>query len=88
MKTRIALAALVLTLGAPVSSALAQSYNAPAGIPAVTAPGGFAPSAYDDITTGSLRHRRSPDSSAKEGNAEQNDKPVSNYGGTAGGPAY
>lgn len=79
-------AALVLTLGAPVSSALAQSYNAPAGIPAATAPGSRAIGYYDDVTTGSLTRR--PDDSAKAGNAEQNNKPTANYGTTSGGPAY
>ena len=88
MKTRLAsaAAALVLTLSAPVSSALAQSYNAPAGIPAATAPGSRAVGTFDDVTTGSISRR--VDSSAKEGNAEQNDKPVANYGTTSGGPAY
>lgn len=81
-----AAAALVLTLGAPVSSALAQSYNAPAGIPAATAPGSRAIGYYDDVTTGSLTRR--PDDSAKAGNAEQNNKPTANYGTTSGGPAY
>ncbi|KQP39272.1 hypothetical protein ASF49_21695 [Methylobacterium sp. Leaf104] len=88
MKTRLAsaAAALVLTLSAPVSSALAQSYNAPAGIPAATAPGSRVVGAFDDVTTGSITRRA--DDSAKAGNAEQNNKPTANYGTTSGGPAY
>ncbi|KQO73192.1 MULTISPECIES: hypothetical protein [unclassified Methylobacterium] len=88
MNTRLASAAvaLVLTLGAPVTSALAQSYNAPAGIPAAAAPGSRVVGAFDDVTTGSLRRRA--DDSAKAGNAEQNNKPTANYGTTSGGPAY
>ena len=97
MTMRTALVAIALGL-APATSALAQSYNAPAGIPAVTAPGGlegrsgvFAASPYDDVATGSIGARRavrSPDLSAKEGNAGLNDRAVPNYGGTSGGPAY
>ena len=88
MNTRLASAAvaLVLTLGAPATSALAQSYNAPAGIPAAAAPGSRVVGAFDDVTTGSLRRRA--DDSAKAGNAEQNNKPTANYGTTSGGPAY
>ncbi|KQP72897.1 MULTISPECIES: hypothetical protein [unclassified Methylobacterium] len=88
MNTRLASAAvaLVLTLGAPATSALAQSYNAPAGIPAAAAPGSRVVGAFDDVTTGSLGRRA--DDSAKAGNAEQNNKPTANYGTTSGGPAY
>lgn len=88
MNTRLAsaAAALVLTFSVPVTSALAQSYNAPAGIPAAAAPGSRVVGAFDDVTTGSISRRA--DSSAKEGNAEQNDKPTANYGTTSGGPAY
>lgn len=91
MNTRFvsAAAALVLTLAAPASSAFAQSYTAPAGLPTAVTPGGYgtAPHAYDDVTTGSIG-RRTPDSSAKAGNADENDKPVWNTGSTSGGPAY
>lgn len=88
MNTRLAsaAAALVLTFAAPATSALAQSYNAPAGIPAAAAPGSRVVGAFDDLTTGSITRRT--DESAKEGNAEQNNKPVANYGTTSGGPAY
>ncbi|MCJ2033259.1 hypothetical protein [Methylobacterium sp. J-068] len=88
MNTRLAsaVAALVLTLGAPASSALAQSDKAPAGVPAATAHGSRVVGAFDDVTTGSISRRT--DNSAKEGNADQNDKPVANYGATSGGPAY
>lgn len=56
---------------------------------------------YDELTTGSIYTRlgdrtvRSPrqsdrrlSSSAKEGNAENNNFLASNYGSTSGGPAY
>lgn len=89
MNTRFvsAAAALVLTLAAP--SAFAQSYTAPAGLPTAVVPGGYGAGvhAYDDLTTGSIG-RRTPDSSAKAGNADQNSKPVWNTGSTSGGPAY
>ncbi len=88
MNTRLAsaAAALVLTFGLPATSALAQSYNAPAGIPAAAAPGSRVVGFFDDVTTGSISRR--PDDSAKAGNAEQNNKPTANYGTTSGGPAY
>lgn len=90
MNTRLAsvIAAVALTVGAVASPALAQSYTAPAGIPAAAAPGNddrFV-GADDGISTGSLVSRR-PRDSAKEGNAEQNNFPVSQYGRTSGGPA-
>ncbi|MGU3539902.1 hypothetical protein [Methylobacterium sp. A54F] len=64
-------AATALTLGlfgALATSAFAQSYTAPAGIPAVTAPGGLAGTPRfeartgdrDTLTTGSLRAARGP----------------------------
>jgi|UPI000344ACC0 hypothetical protein len=45
--------------------------------------------ADDDVTTGSIgtARGRSIDRSAKDGNAELNDRSVSNYGATSGGPA-
>ena len=87
--------AVALTLGALLSPVLAQSYTAPAGIPAAVAPGGLegeagfrnAREADPDLTTGSLG-RRSVDRSAKGGNAEQPNRLVPNYGNTSGGPAY
>lgn len=95
MNTRIAsaLAAVVLSAGAVASPASAQSYNASAGISAATAPGGLVGrSGYanaldaDDLTTGSIVAHRG-NSSAKEGNAEQNSFPVWQYGRTSGGTA-
>ncbi|NEU13260.1 hypothetical protein G3T14_14130 [Methylobacterium sp. BTF04] len=66
-------AALVLSAGLLSSPAFAQSYNAPAGIPAAAAPGGFegqtgragapagrydaAPQVHDALTTGSIGAR-------------------------------
>lgn len=41
MTARLAITALALALGMAASGASAQSYNAPAGIPAATAPGGL-----------------------------------------------
>lgn len=41
MNARILSASLALALGLSASAALAQSYNAPAGIPPATAPGGL-----------------------------------------------
>lgn len=95
MNTRFAaaIAAVVLSVGAIASPALAQSYNAPAGIAAATAPGGlegrsgFANALdADNLTTGSIVARRGLNS-AKEGNAEQNSFPVWQYGRTSGGTA-
>jgi len=78
-------AAAVLGLGAVASPVLAQSYTAPAGIPAHAAPGSAAAGILDDaLTTGSIAPRRD-DVSAKEGNAEQNSFPVWQYGRTSGG---
>lgn len=57
MNTHIAsaVAAVVLSVSAIASPALAQSYTAPAGISAAAAPGGFQNTrSYDDITTGSI----------------------------------
>ena len=82
-----AAAAFALTVSAIASPALAQSYTAPAGIPAAAAPGGLQNTrSYDDITTGSIGYGRQP-SSAQEGNAEQNSFPVWQYGRTSGGTA-
>ena len=88
MNTRIAsaVAAVVLSVSAIASPALAQSYTAPAGIPAVTAPGGLEGRSYDDITTGSIRTVGGHDS-AQEGNANQPSFLVQQYGQTSGGPA-
>ena len=87
MNTRIAsaVAAVILSVSAIASPALAQSYNAPAGIAAVTAPGGLEGRSYDDITTGSIRTVRGHDS-AQEGNANQPNFVVQQYGQTSGGP--
>ena len=87
MNTRIAsaIAAVILSASAIASPVLAQSYNAPAGIPAVTAPGGLEGRSYDDITTGSIGYGRRHDS-AQEGNANQPNFVVQQYGQTSGGP--
>ena len=85
MKTRIAAAVTALALtAAPISSAM--SYDRPAWT-------GYAP--YDVEITGSFdapfgsRHDRDPStcpqSSAAEGNANQQNFPVKQYGQTAGG---
>ncbi|WP_066918049.1 hypothetical protein, partial [Methylobacterium sp. CCH5-D2] len=81
MKTRVAAAVAVLMLGvaAPASSALAFPYNAPRGHYT-----GFASDVVD--TTGSLGFygSRNPAtcrmSSAAEGNANQQNFPVKQYG--------
>ncbi|MCJ2043771.1 hypothetical protein MKK58_04360 [Methylobacterium sp. J-078] len=87
MNTRIvsAVAAVALSVGAIASPALAQSYTAPAGIASVTAPGGLEGRSYDDITTGSIGYGRRHDS-AQEGNANQPNFVVQQYGQTSGGP--
>lgn len=90
MNTRFAsiIAAFVLGVSSIASPALAQSYTAPAGISATTAPGSAGGSVTDDdgLITGSIVTRRKYDS-AKEGNAEQNSFPVWQYGRTSGGTA-
>jgi hypothetical protein len=87
MNTRIAsaVAAVVLSVSAIASPALAQSYTAPARIAAVAAPGGLEGRNYDDITTGSIGYGRRHDS-AQEGNANQPNFVVQQYGQTSGGP--
>ena len=85
MKTRIAAVVTALVLGvAPISSAMA--YDSPSRYT------GFAP--YDVETTGSFEPRRvaplrnpysCPMSSAAEGNADQQTRPVKQYGQTTGG---
>lgn len=86
MNTRIpsAVAAIVLSVSAIAPPALAQSYNAPAGIPAITAPGGLEGRSYDDITTSSIRTVRGH-SSAQDGNANQPNFLVQQYGQTTRG---
>lgn len=87
MNTRIAsaVAAVVLSISAIASPALAQSYTASAGIATVTAPGGLEGRNFDDITTGSIGYGRRHDS-AQEGNANQPNFVVQQYGQTSGGP--
>ncbi|TXM63786.1 hypothetical protein FV226_27245 [Methylobacterium sp. WL12] len=85
MKTRIAVIATALVLGvAPISSAMA--YDSPSRYT------GFAP--YDVKTTGSFNRYEGgfhldpatcPLSSAAEGNANQQNFPVKQYGQTTGG---
>jgi hypothetical protein len=84
------IAAVVLGIGAISSPALAQNFSTIRG----EKPSSFftdraAPNAYDDVTTGSIgtARGRSIDRSAKDGNAELNDRSVPNYGATSGGPA-
>ncbi|GJD80455.1 hypothetical protein [Methylobacterium gregans] len=88
MTTRFATAtvAIVLSLAAP--AAFAQAGNWPHSERAAV-------SAYDDITTGSIGIARPQQrdgwgavSSAKAGNANQQNFPVQQYGQTSGGPAY
>jgi len=88
MNTRIAsaVAAVVLSVSSLASPALAQSYTAPTGIAAVTAPGSNEARSYDDITTGSIGYGRDY-TSAQQGNAEQNNFPVWQFGRTSGGTA-
>ncbi|POR40474.1 hypothetical protein [Methylobacterium sp. V23] len=88
MNTRFAspVAAVVLSLGAMASPALAQSYTAPAGISAAAAPGSHVARSYDDIITGSIGYGRDY-TSAQQGNAEQNNFPVWQFGRTSGGTA-
>ncbi|MEE7456449.1 hypothetical protein MPAR168_15390 [Methylorubrum populi] len=76
-------------IGAISSPAFAQSISTVRG----EKPSSFftdrpAPSTYDDLTTGSISTgwNRVVDRSAKEGNAELNDRYVPNYGMTSGGP--
>ena len=91
MNTRInsAIAAVALGVSAISSPAFAQSYSSIRG----EKPSSFftdrpAPKAFDDLTTGSIGTpwNRGIDRSAKEGNAELNDRYVPNYGMTSGGP--
>ncbi|MCJ2036293.1 hypothetical protein [Methylobacterium sp. J-068] len=87
MKTRLAalFAATVLAVAAPATGSFAFDRVSPAfgDIPA---------SRYDDLTTGSIRSYDVPStspcraSSASEGNANQQNFPVQQYGQTSGGP--
>lgn len=88
MNTRFTstVAAFVLSVGAIVTPALAKDRAAPAGVAAVTAPVGVEIRGYDDITTGSIGYGRGYDS-AQEGNANQPNFVVQQYGQTSGGPA-
>ncbi len=91
MKSRFAaaVAALVLGVAAPVSSAMALADDAPVRriVP---------PFSYDDLTTGSIgadgsaapRSGWCAPSSAREGNANQQTRPVMQYGQTTGGSRY
>ncbi|MEE7457376.1 hypothetical protein MPAR168_04950 [Methylorubrum populi] len=86
MSTRLAAAALALSLAAPATAALAQ------GSPHAAHPAGQ--SVYilndDDVdvdVTGAITPR-SPDWSAKAGNAARPELATPNLGNTSGGPAY
>ncbi|KQQ26029.1 hypothetical protein ASF58_14035 [Methylobacterium sp. Leaf125] len=78
-------AATVLAVAAPATGSFARDRVAPAygDVPA---------SRYDDITTGSIRSYDAPvtgrcaDNSASQGNANQQNFPVQQYGQTSGGP--
>jgi hypothetical protein len=78
-------AATVLAVVAPATGSFAFDRVAPTygDVPA---------SRYDDITTGSIRSYDVPvtgrcaESSASQGNANQQNFPVQQYGQTAGGP--
>ncbi len=87
MTSRVAtiVAALVLGTVVPVSSAFAYTYRAPVETRVPAMP-------YDGLTTGSLGvhdtpfYERCSASSASEGNANQQTRPVKQYGQTSGGP--
>lgn len=90
MKARVAaiVAAVVLGSAAPVSSALADTYRAP--VESRETRGTASP--FDGLLTGSIGvhdgpfYERCAVSSAKEGNANQQTRPVKQYGQTSGGP--
>ena len=87
MTTRAAalVAALLLGAAAPASSALAYTNRAPVETRLPAAP-------FDGLTTGSIGAHDAPfrgrcaASSASEGNANQQTRPVKQYGQTSGGP--
>ncbi len=86
MKTRVAaaLAALMLGVAAPASSAMAFPYDAPRGHD--TGYGSYEPQTTGSIGLyGSRNPATCPMSSAAEGNAIQQKVPVKQYGLTAGG---
>ena len=84
MRLAAAVAAVILGASAPVSSALAYSRVAPTQQVVPVAP-------YEPTVTGSLgvhdgrAFARCPMSSAAEGNANQQNFPVKQYGQTSGG---
>lgn len=79
-------AVIFFTASASASPVLAQSDTAPADITADVASGGHGARGYDDITTGSIGYGRDY-TSAQQGNAEQNNFPVWQFGRTSGGTA-
>ncbi len=88
MNTRFATVAVAIALSLAAPAAFAQAGNWPR-------PDRAPVSTYDDITTGSIGVARpqvrdgwGAVSSAKAGNANQQNFPVQQYGQTAGGPAY
>ncbi|MFH6785503.1 MULTISPECIES: hypothetical protein [Methylobacterium] len=84
MKTRIAAVVTALVLGAaPISSAMAFSANSPApfGVRDVETTGSLGPSANTSVPF----YGACPMSSASEGNANQQNFLVKQYGQTAGG---
>lgn len=88
MTTRFTTAAVAIALSLAAPAAFAQAGNWPHTERAPV-------SAYDDITTGSIGVARpqvrdgwGAVSSAKAGNANQQNFPVQQYGQTSGGPAY
>lgn len=88
MTARFATAAVAIALSLTAPAAFAQAGH---WLHTERAPS----SAYDDITTGSIGVARQQVrsgwgavSSAKAGNANQQNFPVQQYGQTSGGPAY
>ncbi|MHC2020246.1 hypothetical protein [Methylobacterium sp. CM6247] len=90
MNTRIAsaVAAVVLSLSAVASPALAKTYLARGQVPAydVMSSNAGRVTADDDLTTGSIGYSRGRGhDSAQESNANQPNFPVQQYGQTSGG---
>ncbi|MCC0808695.1 hypothetical protein FPV16_21215 [Methylobacterium sp. W2] len=77
-----AVAAVVLSVSAIASPALAKDYLARGQVPAYDVMSSAATD--DELTTGSIGYGRGHDS-AQEGNANQPNFPVQQYGQTSGG---
>lgn len=87
MKARIAsvVAAVVIAIAAPASSAMAFTYGTPVERVAPTAPYQGQNRSTLGVHDGSM-FTACPQSSAAEGNARQQNFPVKQYGQTSGGP--